>query len=500
VSDAPPKGQVAPNSVLKGALFAVSGRWIGRLIGMASTVVLARLLLPEDFGVVAMAFIVLGLASTFLDIGVNVALVRNAHASDVHFHSAWTLRLIQTALVAAILLVVAPFAGDYFRDARVGPVIMLLALNVVLGSLENIGIVSFQKQQRFDREFRYMFVNRVFAFVCTVSLAFWLRNYWALVLAGTAGTVFTVVHSYVAHSMRPRLSFERVREILVVSQWMLVQNVGLYLDTSLHKIFVGRRDDTSVMGAYSLAAELAALPSTELLQPLNRVLFPAFVAVRHDLAQLKKAFLLAQGVQVMVALPAAIFLALLAPDLVPVLLGDKWGSAVPLLQTLAIGSALGAIQISAWYVSVTLGRERQSAYLTWAQVVLVALLVLVILPQARAREIAEIRAAVPAVALILQIWIVKRALGNLQLREVVAGLWRTALAVALASAAILLLPPFGGHAVNLAGKTLVCLVLYPTALLSAWNLCGAPEGAERYIVLRLASAWQAACRAARARE
>lgn len=479
------------NSVLKGAIFAVSGRWIGRLIGMVSTIVLARLLMPEDFGVVAMAFIVLGLASTLLDIGVNVALVRNSNATDAHFHSAWTLRLIQALLVSAVLLAVAPLAGDYFKDPRISPVIMLLALNVVLGSLENIGIVSFQKQGQFDREFRYMLINRLFAFVCTVSLALWLRNYWALVLAGTIGTLFNVSHSYIAHPMRPRLAVTRLREILSVSQWMLVQNVGLYLDNNLHKIFVGGRESPAVMGAYSLASELATLPSTELLQPLNRVLFPAFVAVKHDLNQLKKAFLMAQSVQVMVALPAATFLALVAPDLVPVLLGDQWNGAIPYLQLLAISSALGAIQISAWYVSITLGRERESAYLTWMQVALVALVILVVLPHAGALEIAAIRAAVPVLGLLVQILIVKRALGNLRLVEIAAAQWRTALAVTVAGTAVLLRPKLGSHALDLAAGLVVGAVVYPAALVAAWKLSGAPDGAERYLLQKLEPAWRA---------
>jgi O-antigen/teichoic acid export membrane protein len=136
-----------------------------------------------------------------------------------------------------------------------------------------------------------------------------------------------VVHSYLAHPLRPRWCTAKLRELFSVSQWMLVQNIGGYLDNNLHKLLVGRRDDTATMGAYSVAADVAAMPSTELLQPVNRVLFPAFVAVKHDLDELKRTFLLALGLQTMIALPAAAFMAILADVLVPVLLGDRWGRA-----------------------------------------------------------------------------------------------------------------------------------------------------------------------------
>jgi O-antigen/teichoic acid export membrane protein len=412
-------------------------RWSSRLIGVLSTLILARLLLPADFGIAAMAWTVIGFVSVLLDLGVNVALIRNADATEAHFHSAWTLRLAQAALVALVLLAVAPFAGDYFHDRRVVPVLMVLALNVLIASFENIGVISFQKEMQFGLEFRYLLTNRVFGFIVTVVAALVLRNYWALVAAGIASSLFTVANSYRVHPIRPRLSTKKLREILSVSQWMLLQNVGNYLDDSLHKLVVGNRESAATMGAYSLASEISAMPSTELLQPLNRVLFPAFVAASHDLDRLKRTFLLAQGVQVLVALPASVFLSLLAPSVVAVLLGPKWSAAAPLLQALALASAIQAVKSSAWYVSITLTRERVSAGISWMQVVLFVLLAFVAMPSAGATGIAQLRVVVPAIGLVFQLWVVSRGLGNLAISEFMAGLWRPGLAVAFTAAAYL---------------------------------------------------------------
>lgn len=467
---------------MRGVAFTVAMRWVNKLIGLVSTLILARLLVPEDFGIVAMAFMAMALLSAFMDLGVNVALVRNPQVTDAHYHSAWTLRLMQAGLIAALLLVGAPWAGDYFKDPRVEPVLMLMALNMAIGSLENIGIVSFQKELQFGREFRFHLINRLFNFVVTVGLALALRSYWALVIAGTVGAVFSVAHSYLAHPMRPRLSTEKLREIFAVSQWMLVQNIGGYLDNNLHKLLVGRRDDTATMGAYSVAADLAAMPSSELLQPLNRVLFPAFAAMKHDLEQLKRAFLMAQSVQVMVAVPAAMLLSLLAPEVVGLLLGPKWVSAVPLLQTLALGYALLAIQSSAWYVSITLGQERRCAAVSWSQILLFVLIVWLALPGAQAEEIAGVRVGVSAFGLGLQLWITAQALGNLHLRELIAGLWRSAVAIALT---VLCLSwaawPQLHVALSLTLKSAIAVACYGISIWLLWLASGRPDGAERFI-------------------
>ena len=470
------------NSVAQSALLTIAMRWASRLVGIASTLILARLLVPEDFGITAMASMVLGIASMFVDIGVNVALIRNVDATADHYHSAWTLRLAQAVLIALILITAAPFAGVYFHDPRVTPVLIVVALSVPISSLENIGVVTFQKNMQFGLEFRYQLTNRLAGFLFVVGAALLMRNYWALVIGSTAGQVFGVLNSYRVHPMRPRLGFKKAREILSFSQWMLLQNIGGYLDGSLHKILVGRRDSTAAMGAYTLADGIAAMPSSELMQPLNRVLFPAFVAAKHDLAELKRIFLLAQSLQVLIALPAAVFMSLLAADLVPVLLGPKWTPAVPLLRTLALGSAMLAFRSSAWYVSITLGRERWSALVDWAQGVAFVVLCFVIYPGALAQQIAEFRVLVPVLGLVFQLLICARALGNLSVGDLWRAIWRPVAAIALSAAALELLPiPALALPLVLALKCIVCGVVYLSSVLLLWWASGTPNGAERYL-------------------
>jgi O-antigen/teichoic acid export membrane protein len=263
---------------------------------------------------------------------------------------------------------------------------------------------------------------------------------------------------------------------------MLVQNISNYFDANLHKMLVGRRDDAAVMGAYSLSSELATMPSSELLQPLNRVLFPAFVAVKSDLAELKRLFLMAQSLQVMVALPAAVFLSVMSREAVLVLLGEKWLASAPLLQTLALAAAAGAVSVSAWYVGVALGRERSSALLACAQVLLFLALVFLAFPQSKAQDIANLRVVVASVGLVAQLWIVSNALGNIRAWEMLVGLWRSLVSVAIATAAIeaLQLPGLGAF-LTLLVKGAAFSLLYVFVVWGLWRTSGRPEGAERYL-------------------
>jgi lipopolysaccharide exporter len=166
-------------SVFKGAILTVSMRWTDRLIGFGSTLILARLLVPADFGVVAMASLVVGLADVLLSLGVNVALIRNHNATPAHYNTAWTLRLAQSAIAATVVFVAAPAAALYFNDPRIIPVLRFMALGMLLVGMENIGIITFQKEMRFGLDFRFVFLKRIVGFLTTILAAWLLRSYWA---------------------------------------------------------------------------------------------------------------------------------------------------------------------------------------------------------------------------------------------------------------------------------------------------------------------------------
>lgn len=308
-----------------GALWTLALRWTDRLIGFVSTLILARLLLPNDFGVFALASIIAGLADVLLDLGVHIALIQDPAPQREDYDTAWTLRIVQSALAAMLLLLLAQPLAGLLDEPRLAPLLPWLAVALLLGSLENIGVVDFQKQQHFDQDFRFFFSKRVVGFVLTITLALVLRSYWALV-AGTLGQrMVGIVLSYVLHPYRPQFSLRRAGKIWGFSRWILLQNVGIYLEQRLDKILVGKREPTALVGAYAVADEIAAMPGTELLAPLNRTLLPVLAARMDKPDQVREAYLLALSVQCLIGFPAAVGLVMTADQVVALLLGAQLG-------------------------------------------------------------------------------------------------------------------------------------------------------------------------------
>ncbi len=473
-----------PTSVFKGALLTVSMRWTDRLIGFISTLILARLLAPPDFGIIAMASLVVGLVDVLLALGVNVALIQNRNATPAHYNTAWTLRLAQSAVATLVVFLVAPRAAIYFNDPRIIPVLRFMALGMLLVGMENIGIITFQKEMRFGLDFRFVFLKRIVGFLATIVAAWLLRSYWALVIGTLAGRSFGVLLSYRMHPMRPRFSLEKMKEIFSVSQWMLLNSLGNYLNRNLDKMLVGRRASAAIMGGYTLADEISSMPSTEVLAPLNRVLFPAFVEARQDLAELKRLFLLAQGVQSILGISAGVGLALVAHEAVLVLLGEKWLFVAPFVQVLALANVVESITTSGGYVLITMGRVRNAAAIHWLQVIFFATAVFLVWPNADAFQIALLRVLTVLMGLFVSVWMLMHTLRNVRLLDIMRSVLRPLLGTGVMALAVMSI----GEVIHLAPlatlivKIVTGVLTFPTALMLMWWVAGKPEGAESYLL------------------
>lgn len=473
-------------NLLSGALIVVAMRWSDRAIGLVSTMVLARLLVPEDFGIVAMASLVVGLVDVVLDLGVAAALIHRGQCDHEDYSSAWTIRLIQAAIAGSIIAALAPFAGDFYHDPRVTPVLLLMAVTTLAGGLENIGIVMFQKDMTFGKDFQFFFLRRCAGFVATLALAWYFRSYWALPLGALVGRLFGVALSYLIHPFRPRLTLSRLGSIWSFSQWMLVRSIGAYADARLDKILVGRRFDATTTGSYSLADEISAMPTTELLAPLGRVLFPAFVSARDKGEDLKRIFLLSIGLQTAVALPAAAGLALVAGDAVRLLLGERWVSAIPFIQILSLIYGITSIVHAAGYLMMTLGKTRLMAIFMWGQVAAFVLVVFLPIASESAINIAVLRLLVTATAAAMFLLMLTRIIPTLSMGNLLSAIWRPLLATGIMAALLLTMPPLEMNAAaRLTLTSLTGALIYSASLMALWWLSGRPEGGEAYLLGKL---------------
>lgn len=479
---------LASRSVASGAVLYIAMRWFDRFVGVISTVVLARLLTPEDFGIVALASIVLGLAVVLLDLGINTIVVQRPTLDDDELNTAWSLRLIQNGLVAIALAASAPFAATQFNDERLETVLLVFAITYVIGGLTGMGPVLFQRERRYAQEVSFTLFKRLSGFLVTMILALWLRSYWALVLGSLVGNILGVLFSHAIRPLPVRFTLARWRQFIGASFWLTLRSIGSYASQQLDKLVIGSRSGTRSLGEYSIADQIAAMPTTELLAPMSRALFPAMAANQNNPAELKRQFNYALSLQATLALPASIGLALVAPDLVHVMLGEPWRSTAPLMTALALAYGANALTHSSSYLLVSLGKFQAQGLIQWGLAVLLALFIFVVSPDAGAIEIAWFRVVIAGVGIVTLTALALHILPALRLSDLAKGMLRP-LSASLAMALVLstggsLMADFPAW-LRLATAVAIGAIVYSVALYGLWRIVGRPAGAEQWLIDRL---------------
>jgi O-antigen/teichoic acid export membrane protein len=461
----------------------IGGRWVVRGIGLVSTVILARLLTPADFGLVAMAMLVIGALQVLSETGQRQAIIRMASPERAHYDTAWTISVLIGIGIAAFLAVAAPLTARWFGEPRLLPIMSLLALRPLIQGFENIGLVDFQRRLDFRRDLLVMMLGKVGSFAVTILLAFTFRDWRALIGGTLVGAVLAVALSFVFSPYRPRFAFSKAREIWSFSSWALLTSISAYASERADHAVVAAHLDPTTMGAYTVGAELASLPTEELVVPPVRALFAVYARLTHDAAAMRAHYLSALGFIAIVASSTSTGMALVAEDAVAVLLGPQWLAAVPLVPWFALAAGVLGIARSVNAVLMAAGHVRANA---WRMVLFAAALLpaaLIGVGWRSAEGVAIARFAVTAAFAPLMLWLATHLLA-IPARAVVAVLWRPVVAAVGMAVVVALLRPVlpAIPPLRLALQAAAGATTYGLLLAGLWWLAGRPEGAERTLL------------------
>jgi O-antigen/teichoic acid export membrane protein len=474
-SDIEPMGR----KVVAGSIWMIGLRWSMRLLGFVSTIILARLLTPDDFGLIAMSVLATGFVTALTEAGSYQALIRHPDPQRVHYDTAWTLNAILGLGAALIIILMAPFMPLYFKDPRIVTVLMVIAAGLAVTGFSNIGTADFRRDFQFGRQFWLQFWPRLAGFAVTVTLAVIYRSYWALILGGLVSAIAQLIVSYVMHPYRPRFSLGARAEMLGFSTWASLSSLGWFLEQRMDQIVLGGIVRPATLGLYYLASNLAEMATREVVAPLSPVVYSAYSRIHGDPERMVGAVHKSLGAAVLLGVGASLGLFAVSRDFILAIYGWQWTGAVALLEILAL-SALGAcIRIVTLPLLTAQGRQRTTTLASWGQVVGLAILLPLSYRWAAIEGVATVRAGMEiiaaAVSMTLALSPYKGLLGAV-CRSFARPLLAGVAMVAAIRASLVLLPldPIPSLCLNVPLGALV----YGTSVLILWRLSGRPDGAE----------------------
>lgn len=348
--------------LVRGAVLIFMARGAIKIVQLVRTVILARLLFPNDIGLFALASLAMNTTGVFLlNPGFSSAIVQEKGDIKKYLDSAWTVNLIRNIFLAIILFfLVAPLAGDFFHNSTVIPLTKVLALAFIIDGLHSISISLLQREFQFNKLFFYDVLSVIIEVVAVTVSAFILKNAWALVIGALVGKVAYLIFSYLLSSWRPHLTLDLsgAKHLFRFGKWIGLAGIITFLVSQGDRLVIGRLLEVSELGFYQFAFALGTLPAIEIGRSLGKILLPLYSKLQSDIKLLRKAFLKILRVVFSIIIPALVGIFILANEIVRFVYGTRWLPMVPILYVIIIYSLVKSFELMTNPLFLGIGRPR----------------------------------------------------------------------------------------------------------------------------------------------
>jgi O-antigen/teichoic acid export membrane protein len=338
-------GETLSQKVVKGGFWVFFLKIVNRGFSLIRLIILARILAPSDFGLVGIALLTMSTLETFSQTGFQAALIQKKEVIKSYLNSAWTVLILRGIILFIILYFIAPYAAIFFKAPEAKPIIRVIGFAILFRAFTNIGVIYFQKELEFSKQFIYQFSGTLVDFIVAISAVLILRNVWALVLGLLAGNMVRCFASYLIHPYRPHLSKDlgRAKELFGFGRWILGSSILIFIGAYIDDISVGRLLGSAALGFYQMAYRISNMPATEITYVIASVAFPAYSKIQDCQVRLQQAYFRVMRLTIAISIPIAVGIVLLAPEFTKIFLGEKWIPMVLAMQLLAVAGLIKSV-------------------------------------------------------------------------------------------------------------------------------------------------------------
>ena len=329
--------------VVKGALFLAGARFILRLFSLVNLVILGRLLAPDDYGVASLAIVVIGLTQVLSDMRVNAALIALKDIDRRHIDTGFTMNLLRGVIIAAILFLLAGPIAAYMNEPRLDAVLRVISIVLVFDGARNPAFMMYQRNIDFSMEFRRRTAATVFGSLAAVTFAILTESYWAIVAGTLAGRFTEMLLSYWRIPHTVRFSFTEWRTFVGFGSWLTLSGIISHFTLIAPRFLLGKYLGADQLGYFTIGRDISDIATREVAGPLGQALTPGLSAIADQQKRLKSAYRKAQATILGIALPIGVGTALMAKELIAVIVGVKWLPAADVVVLLAPATAFSMI-------------------------------------------------------------------------------------------------------------------------------------------------------------
>lgn len=341
------------------------GGAMGKVISLSTTVILARMLSPEDYGVMTLAMIVISFVGFFNEVGIGAAIVQKSELTITEVNGCFVIALITSFMLSLLTILTSGLAARFFKTPQLEAMISVLAVAFILGALSTVPMAFLRKEMQFKTIAALNVSGVLMLSLVSIVLAAYGFGAWSLVWGFIASSTTQALGAYWKSSWRPKggVDIREAAELVFYGLHVTTSRIFWYIYTNADKLIIGRLLGVRPVGIYDMALGLATLPSSQVTSLVTNVASPLFAKLQNDLPQISSVIQkLSRGIAY-ITYPVLIGMLVCSKELVVVVLGDKWMDILIPFDALCLLGLLKSIDPLLSQVLISTGHARKlSAY------------------------------------------------------------------------------------------------------------------------------------------
>lgn len=329
---------------------AVSGiKWTtfssvtGAILQVIQLIILARLLDPTAFGLMAITAVVIGFAQAFLDMGISNAIIHKQEVSHTQLSTLYWINVLSGVMLFIIVSLCAPLIAAFYQEAVLTKIIILVAITFLIQPFGQQFVVLWQKELRFNDIAKIDIVSKLLSLITAVTFAYYGYGVYALVYGALAGTVFQTIQLVYKGLKEHRIALvfrlNEVKEFLNFGMYQMAEKTLNYFNSQIDTLLIGKLLGVEALGVYSVSKQIIMKPIQVINPIVSKVTFPIMAKIQSDIDRLKDIYLKTINLLSSINFPIYLFIAITAPELVTLMFGRQWIDAVSIVQILSIYGA-----------------------------------------------------------------------------------------------------------------------------------------------------------------
>ncbi|ULT56202.1 lipopolysaccharide biosynthesis protein [Neobacillus drentensis] len=347
------------NKVVSGLFWTFGEKMMTQGVSFALSIILARLLMPNEYGVIALILVFINLANVFVSTGIGESLIQKKDADETDFSTIFYCSFVISIFLYVILFFTAPFIASFYDNAELLWVLRVLALVIPVSSISTIQEAYVSKNMIFKKFFLSNLGGTLVSGLIGILMAYYGFGIWALVAQYLISTIVGTIILFFTISWRPRLIFsvKSAKELMGFGWKLVVTNLIISLYSELRSLIIGKVYTMSDLAYYNRGNQFPSIIITNINTAISKVVFPAMAEVNDDIMSLKTLTRRAMKITAYLIFPLMIGLMSVANSLIMVLLTEKWLFVVPFLQICCVYWLFQPMQTANWQAIKALGRS-----------------------------------------------------------------------------------------------------------------------------------------------